>query len=444
LISVHELVHQACYVPVVTTRSSSPVARQRGNIRRRARSYEVRVSAGDDPSTGDRIVLVDSVPIEGSGERAERAAYREAEKLRTKLLADADSLKVARTKATVGALLERWMQQHEIDPTTRMAYESQIRMYIVPNLGDVPLVLFVRDAAERVEALYSQLRKCRSLCSGRPFIERHTEEGPHDCVPAGCKPHRCRPYAASSVRSIHAILSGACSAAVRWGWISFNPMPSVRPPTKPRPQPRPPTSEQMARIVEAAWKDSPEWGLFVWLSAVLGARRGEVVALQWGDVDLTAAVVRVDENYVRTADGMLLKDTKSHQMRRVSIDQPTVKLLETHREDCAARLARLGVSLTGSTWVFSAKPDMSKPRDPSALTRRYGRLVAKLGIDTVLKELRHYSATELLTAGVDLRTVAGRLGHSDGTTTLRHYAAWVGSADQAAASAIGARMPKLA
>ncbi len=69
--------------------------------------------------------------------------------------------------------------------------------------------------------------------------------------------------------------------------------------------------------------------------------------------------------------------------------------------------------------------------------------MAKLGIDTVLKELRHYSATELLTAGVDLRTVAGRLGHGDGTTTLRHYAAWVGSADQAAATTIGARMPSI-
>ena len=70
-----------------------------------------------------------------------------------------------------------------------------------------------------------------------------------------------------------------------------------------------------------------------------------------------------------------------------------------------------------------------------AVTCRYSRLTSKLGIDTQLKQLRHYSATELLTAGVDLRTVAGRLGH--GTTTLRHYAAWVGSADQAAAKTIG-------
>jgi len=86
---------------------------------------------------------------------------------------------------------------------------------------------------------------------------------------------------------------------------------------------------------------------------------------------------------------------------------------------------------------------MGRPRTPASLTRRYGRLVAKLGIDTALKELQHYSATELLTAGVDLRTVAGQLGHGNGTTTLRHYAAWVRSADPAAASTIGGRMPTL-
>lgn len=399
------------------------------------------MSAGDDPSTGERIVLTESVLIEGEGDRAVKAAYREAEKVRTRLLADADELKIARTKATVGALLERWMQQHEIDATTRMTYESQIRMYIVPNIGDVPLVLFVREASQRLETLYSRLRKCRSLCNGKPFVEKHTEEGSHDCVTAGCKRHVCKPYAASSVRSIHAILSGACSAAVRWGWIAFNPMPSVRPPSKARPQPRPPTSAQMARIVEAAWESSPEWGLYVWLSAVLGARRGEVVALQWEDIDLKVGVVRLDENYVRIPGGMVVKDTKTHQMRRVSIDPPTVELLRQHRADCEARLAPLGLQVTDRTWVFSALPDMSQPRDPSSLTRRYSRLVAKLDIETGLKELRHYSATELLTAGVDLRTVAGRLGHGDGTTTLRHYAAWVSAADTGAASVIGGRMP---
>ena len=70
-------------------------------------------------------------------------------------------------------------------------------------------------------------------------------------------------------------------------------------------------------------------------------------------------------------------------------------------------------------------------------------MCAGLGIDSHLHALRHYSATELLTAGVDLRTVAGRLGHGGGgATTLRVYAAWVGEADRRAAALMGTRMAR--
>jgi integrase len=62
---------------------------------------------------------------------------------------------------------------------------------------------------------------------------------------------------------------------------------------------------------------------------------------------------------------------------------------------------------------------------------------------TRIHALRHYSATELLAAGVDLRTVAGRLGHgSGGVTTLRTYAAWVEQADRRAAETIAQIIPK--
>lgn len=125
----------------------------------------------------------------------------------------------------------------------------------------------------------------------------------------------------------------------------------------------------------------------------------------------------------------------------MSIDEPTAELLRAYRSQCMGQLALLGTELQGEHWLFSAQPDFCKPRDPGAITRRYNRLAARLGIDTQLKQLRHYSATELLIAGVDLRTVAGRLGHGDGTTTLRHYAAWVSSADEEAARTIGSRLP---
>ena len=76
------------------------------------------------------------------------------------------------------------------------------------------------------------------------------------------------------------------------------------------------------------------------------------------------------------------------------------------------------------------------------MSERYSDLAERLGISTSLHKLRHYSATELIAAGVDVRTVAGRLGHGGGgTTTLRVYAAWVSESDQRAAGSLFARMP---
>lgn len=81
--------------------------------------------------------------------------------------------------------------------------------------------------------------------------------------------------------------------------------------------------------------------------------------------------------------------------------------------------------------------------NPSGVSHLYGRMVEQLGIRTTLHKLRHYNATELIAAGVDIRTVAGRLGHGGGgTTTLRVYAAWVSEADQRASKAMTARMPR--
>lgn len=68
-------------------------------------------------------------------------------------------------------------------------------------------------------------------------------------------------------------------------------------------------------------------------------------------------------------------------------------------------------------------------------------MVARLGITTTLHKLRHYSATELIRAGVDVRTVAGRLGHADGGTTLAYYAAWVREADQRASRILVGQLP---
>ena len=388
------------------------------------------MSAGTDPVTGERIILHETVATE-----------REAEKALTRLQAEADALKIARTKASFGYLLDAWFPQHDVGPSTRATYESLIRNHIRPALGAVPLAKLHRSAAKTLEDFYGELRHCSRRCGGRPMVD-HRRQEPHDCMTAGCRQHECKPLSASSVRQIHAVISGALSAAVRWDWLPFNPAETARIPARPRPDPQPPSATEAARLIEEAWRQDEQWGLYLWLAMVLGARRGELVALRWKHIEFDTGFINVRRNYVRAAGQGCDKDTKGHQMRRLNVDQATLELLETRRRACTDLLAFAGAELRPDHLVFSASPDLLRQRDPSSLTRRYKRQAAKLGIDSHLHELRHYSATELLTAGVDLRTVAGRLGHGDGTTTLRHYAAWVTKADEHAASVIGARLPR--
>jgi integrase len=385
----------------------------------------VRVAAGVDRLTGKRVELVRTAPTLAAAER-----------LRTRLLAEVDGNRAARTQATLGYALDEWLATSEIEASTRDGYVGYIERTIRPALGSLPLGRINPDALER---FYAELRRCRQRCDRRPFIH-HVTDGPHECG-LKCRPHACRPLAASSIRQIHAIISAALSAAVRWGWIASNPAQAARRPRQPTPTPDPPTPEEAGRIVKAAFAEDESWGTLVWLVMVTGIRGGELAALRWDRVDLHGGVIEVRQSYLQRGGEAVEKDTKTHQMRRIALDDATVALLRDHQERSSARLAPLGVQLEGRHFVFSYSPDLSRPCNPDGLTHRYGRTCQKAGVNSHLHALRHYSATELLTAGIDLRTIAGRLGHGGGgATTLRVYAAWNQASDRRAAAILGSRM----
>ncbi len=386
--------------------------------------------AGVDPLTKKRYYLSETVP---SGPTADR----EAEKVRTRLLSQVDERRNPRTRATLNQLIDRWLEVAELEATTRLNYVSKLDKHVRPVLGALPLA---RIDAEVLESFYAKLRTCRDWCSGRRYVEHRTKRE-HVCDDR-YRPHACQPLSNSTVRQIHWILSGAFGRAVRWKWMAINPTSQAEPPSPPHPDPQPPTAEEAARIVIAAWAD-PDWGTLVWLAMTIGARRGELCALRWYHVDFEAGVVTLRRSAYLDADGNLCeKDTKTHQQRRVALDPETLEVLREHRVRWLGRLRALGLALRPDAYLFSAAPDGRHGLRPDSVTQRYGRLAARLGIKTHIHELRHYSATELINAGVDVRTVAGRLGHGGGgMTTLRVYAAWYSESDQRAATTLAARMP---
>jgi integrase len=251
--------------------------------------------------------------------------------------------------------------------------------------------------------------------------------------------------AASTVRQVHSIISGALTAAVRWDWISANPARIAQKPRAKAPEPDPPTPAEAARLLDAAFAMDEDRGTLVWLVMTTGIRRGEVCALRWRDVDLNAETLEIHRNYVLHKGVGREKDTKTHQMRRIALDSETVALLRDHRERLRMQVEELGGELTDETYVFGGthSPDHGVPYSPHAVSSRYSSMAERLGIDMHIHALRHYSATELLTAGVDLRTVAGRLGHGGGgSTTLRAYAAWVAPSDRKVAELLRSRLPR--
>jgi integrase len=415
----------------MTASASRRRRRPRGNVEELP-SGALRVSAyaGIDPLTKRRHYLRETIPA-GPGSQAE------AEKVLRRLAGQVDEQRNPRTSATVDQLLDRHFDLLDIEPDTVENYRRLARLHVRPLIGGQKVGALDADL---FDSFYAELRRCRDHCDKRPHIQ-HRTAAKHDCDDR-CRPHECRPLAASSIRQIHFMLSGALKRAVRWRWIATSPIAQAQPPAKPAPNPQPPSPDEAAQILNAAWRD-PDWGLLVWLAMVTGGRRGELCALRWQHVDLGAGVLTLARNRRQRGGRTWEKDTKTHQSRRIALDPDTVALLGEYRERCERSAAAVELPLRPDAFVFSRAVDGATPLLPDSVSQRYAKLVARLRIKTSIHKLRHYSATELIAAGVDVRTVAGRLGHSGGgTTTLKVYSAWVAESDQRAAVSLFARLPQ--
>jgi integrase len=271
--------------------------------------------------------------------------------------------------------------------------------------------------------------------SDDPRLKRRRPGPGHDCRLAGCRPHVCHPMKPSTIRGIHSILSGAFAAAQRWEWTDRNPAESAKPPTTRR-QPIPATSpDDVALVIAEARARSTALGLYLWLVVVTGVRRGELCGLQIRDIDLDRGLIHVAFNYVVRGGQRVRKDTKTHQDRWLAIDPDTCALIATYVDETSAALAAVGVELRADAYLFSNDPAHTRPWNPDWVTHQIAEAADAAGVALDIKGGRHYTASQLLAGGFDLRNTAARLGHSGGgATTLRHYADPVPEVDRRAAA----------
>src|SRR5581483_12271600 len=161
--------------------------------------------------------------------------------------------------------------------------------------------------------------------------------------------------------------------------------------------------------------------------------------LRWDDLDEAKGQLRIRRSIVgNRRDDLVEKGTKTHAARRVSLDEGTLAVLAEHRARCIDRAQKCDVSLSSSAFIFTDEVDGSSPFRPNRVTLAFVRLCRECDITGVrLHDLRHFAATQLLAAGVPVKTVSGRLGHANAATTLNVYAHVLESSDASAAGVLG-------
>jgi integrase len=301
----------------------------------------------------------------------------------------------------------KWLehQRGRLRPHPWRRYSQILRDHVLPEIGDLKL--------EKI----------------RPAHVQHVL----DSVAA-------KGLAPRSVIETRAVISSAMRQALAWGLISANPVTAVRPPRAERKPLAVPTAAQLSALVDAA-RGTP-WEIPVLFSVNTGARRGEVLALRWADVDLDAARVRIVRSLqrVKTDTGSTLRfmEPKTDRARReIALPPAAVARLRRYRQEQAARRLALGPGWAGLDLVCERGD--GQPFDPDAFTHAFKRLAARAGLDprTRLHDSRHGVATTLLSKGVHPAIASAVLGHASPAFTMSVYQHVLDGMTATAAAALG-------
>jgi integrase len=326
---------------------------------------------------------------------------------------------VEANKLTVGQyLLDRlaqWEGSNKIDHKTAERYRELIANQIIPHLGN------------------KHLQKLKAI-----DIERW-----HNVLISSGRKDGNGGISARTVGHAHRILSKALKEAARFDLVVKNVAATEKPPKADR-------EDEVQIVEEHRLKELLDKlrGRAIYpkviLSLFAGLRRGELLALRWCHVDLDRKVLHVREALEETrTHGILIKTPKSKAGRRdISLPEIVVETLSEHRKAQLELRFRLGQGKLDDDDLLFPTLEGALP-SPRAFSAEWADVAASIGMPEVtFHALRHTHASQLIDAGVDVVTIAKRLGHSGPSITLNVYAHLFRDNDARAATAINEALAK--
>ena len=330
---------------------------------------------------------------------------KEAEQAKVELLAALGrGAYVAPSKRTIGPFLrEDWLPglRAQVRPSTWAEHKSKVEVHLVPAIGGV---LLQRLTPGHLNALYADLLE--------------------------------RGLSARTVLHVHATIRRALADAARWGLVPRNVALLASPPRPGRPELQVWTAAEL-RAFLAHVEGDRLYALWL-LAASTGMRRGELLGVQWSDVDLGRVRIAVRRSLVTVGHEVVVSEPKTAKGRRsVALDPATVAGLKAWRKQQTAERLAWGPAWTDSGLVFTRED--GRPLHPREVTRAFSRHVLDARVPIIrLHDLRHTHATLALAAGAHPKVVQERLGHANIAITLDTYSHVVPALEEQAARTVAA------
>ena len=290
---------------------------------------------------------------------------------------------------TFGEWMDYWYQNHSkprLRPTTQQNYENWIYQHAIPGLGEIPLRELTQS---EMQNFFTEMKR-----SGRQIFTERRGQG----------------MSARSVRSCYAVCKMALDRAVQDGIILRNPAIGCKLPSGKDEEMKILSQDELQRFLIQA-KEEGLYELFL-LECMTGMRRGELLGLQWKDLNFKTGELHIDRQVVPVHGKLTIGEPKTKSGKRaIILPMDMVDVLNEYHK---------GVF---SQWMFPSRTKPEQPIDPDHIRKRLHRILKDSGCkDVRFHDLRHTFATMSLEHGMDIKTLSAIIGHASSATTLNTYA----------------------
>ncbi|MBO8169302.1 MAG: site-specific integrase [Thermoanaerobacteraceae bacterium] len=292
---------------------------------------------------------------------------------------------------TFGEWLADWLELYK-KPKLRLStlenYYMYARLHIYPALGEIPLTELNSD---HIQALYNKLRD------------------------AGKAP--------ATIHKIHQIIHSCLEKAVEKRLLVWNPSKATERPSVKHQEAPTMNEEEMDRFLKVINEESDKWKAAFLTLLGTGLRIGELLALEWDDIDFKTGYIKVTKTLSRTqSQGLVINEPKTEKSKApVPVPEIALKALKQHRKTQKEIIMLRRDEYKNENLVFGT--DVGTYMYPRNFQRKYYKLREKAGVskEVNLHGLRHTFATRLLEQGESLKVVQELLRHSDIKTTANIY-----------------------